>query len=161
MKKDLFIINHTEFGREEFEIANAKYNLYQDGNIWEFIVSIETSSGVLRDDKLANLIDAKPNLEATAILQHDDLEIIKGKIIRQEEGYDQDRDEILSNVYYFQHESVDDLQIEIIEVTNHHIVANVTGKGIINGSNGNHPDAEFVLHEVTFVHDPELKRGVM
>lgn len=65
------------------------------------------------------------------------------------------------NVYYFQHESVDDLQIEIVEVTKHHIVTNVTGKGIINGSNGNHPDAEFLLHEVTLVHDPKLKRGVM
>jgi hypothetical protein len=161
MKKDLFIINHAAFGREEFEIANAQYNLYQDGNIWEFVVSIETSSGIVRAEKLADVIDAKPNFEATAILQHDDLEIVKGKIIRQEVGYDNDRDEILSNVYYFQHESVDDLLIEIIEVNNLHIIANVTGKGIINGSNGNHPDADFEMREVAFLYDAKLKRGVM
>jgi len=162
MKKNIFIIVHSEFGTEEFEIKNARYNLHNpEGDIWEFTLSFDTGTAIKRADKLLEIIDARPNFEATAIIAPNDLDLHKGRVIYQKEGYDEDRQEILSNIYYFEHESVDDLRVEIIETRENEILANVTGKGIINGSNGNEPDAEFVLKEVSFIHDKDLFRDVM
>ncbi|MDR6784988.1 hypothetical protein ABIE26_003686 [Pedobacter africanus] len=162
MKKDIFVILHSKFGAEEFEIKNARYNLYNpEGNIWEFTLSFDTSAAIKRADKLEKVIDVKPNFEATVIIPPNDLDLQKGRLIYQKEGYDYEREEILSNIYYFEHQSVDDLRIEIVEIKEDKILANVTGKGIVNGSNGNEPDAEFILKEVSFTHDKELFRDVM
>lgn len=162
MKKDLFTIVHSEFGTEEFQIKNAKYNVYKaEDDIWEFTLSFETSAAIKRADKLQEAINAKPNFEATAILPSDDLELRKGRIIYQEEGYDEQRQEILSNFYYFEHESVEELRIEIISIKGNEILLNLTAKGIVNGSNGNQPDADFILKEVSFEHDKNLFRNVM
>ena len=162
MKKDIFVIVHSEFGTEEFEIKNARYNLYNpEGDIWEFTLGFDTGRAIKRANQLLEIIDAKPNFEATAIISSNELDLQKGRIIYQKEGYDEDRQEILSNIYYFAHESVDDLSIEIVEITENEILANVTGKGIINGSNRNGPDAEFILKEVRFIHDKKLFREVM
>jgi hypothetical protein len=162
MGKDIFIIAHSEFGMEEFEIKNARYNICEaEENIWEFTLSFDTQAALKRADKLEAIIEAKPNFEATAILASNELDLWEGRIILQEEGYDEEREEILSNIYYFSHESVDDLRIEILAVNKDEILVNLSGKGIVNRSNGNEPDAIFTLNAVKFIQDKKLTRGVM
>ncbi len=53
MKENIFEINHSEFGVEEFLIDEPKYNLYKsEDGIWEFILSFETSESIKRAKKI-------------------------------------------------------------------------------------------------------------
>lgn len=137
MKENIFEIKHSKFGSEEFQITSASYNLYlADDKYWELTFYLKADKALIRAKKLQEVLYAKPNFEATAILSPDNLQLQAGKIIYQKEGYDYERDEHLSNVYYFEHESVDEVEIELVEVKKDWIIANIKGIAIINGSNG-------------------------
>ncbi|MEM7102899.1 MAG: hypothetical protein AAF502_07215 [Bacteroidota bacterium] len=116
MKANIFEIQHTEFSSEEFVISEPKYNLYKsEVGIWEFTISFNTSKALKRSPKLKDLVHAEPNFEATALMDPKDLKLETGKVITQKQGYDYERDEHLSNVYYFSHNSAEELEITIIE----------------------------------------------
>ena len=112
-----------------------------------------------RSTELEDIVNAQPNFEATALLPEAELELVAGKIIIQKEGYDYNRDENLSNIYYFSHNSIEDLRIVFIEVTDDWIDAEISGQAVINGSNGNQPDAKISLR-AKFKRDKELRRGI-
>ena len=162
MKTNIFEIIHSEFGTEEFNIVNSKYNLYKsEEGIWEFTIYFDTSSPIKRSEELKKVIDAKPDFEATALLLPDDLKLYEGKIIHQKNGYDYKREEHLSNVYYFEHNSIEELEVKIIEYHKDWIILDIKGKAIINGSNGNDPDSELLIYQTKFNLDEKLKRDVM
>lgn len=162
MNTHTFIIVHAEFGIEEFEIKSARYHLYQaEGGFWELTLSIEAGAAIQRAGKLLDLIDARPSFEATAILNANQLDLYKGRQIEQKEGYDHQRGEVLSNGYYFTHERIEELHLEILDINVQEMLANVRAEGVINGSHGSEPDAEFILKEVSFKHDRSLFREVM
>ena len=117
MKENIFLITHSEFGDEEFVISDPRYNLYKtEDGVWEFTISFETSKSVKRAKELEDVIDAQPNFEATAIIPSDNPDLKSEKIILQKEGYDYKREENLSNIYYFEHNSVEELEVRIIEI---------------------------------------------
>jgi len=162
MKENIFEIKHSEFGDEEFEITESKYNLYKtEDGIWEFTICFDTLKSIKRAKALEGIIDPTPNFEATAILNSNDLTIDKGKIITQKEGYDSNREENLSNVYYFEHNSVEELEINVVEYNAEYLIINAKGKAIINGSNGNNPDSDLFIHLTKFELDKDLERGIM
>jgi hypothetical protein len=155
VKDNIFEIRHLEFGIEEFQITSAQYNIYQtDDNYWELTFPLK------RSEKLKEVIDAKPHFEVTAVLSSDNLKLEAGKTIYQKEGYDYERDEHLSNIYYFAHESIEDVEINIVEFESEWLIANIKGIAIINGSNGNKPDAELSVHNTKFHLDENLTRGI-
>ena len=136
-------ILHDEFGKELFHIQNAKYNLCQvEKNRWEFVVYIDTDYSIKRSKELEEIVHAEPTIEATAILNSESSELTERMVIAQKSGYDYSRDEYLSNIYYFSHETVEDFRFEIIEITDNSIVAKMDGKCVINGSNGMEPDSD-------------------
>lgn len=160
MQTGLLSIEHMEFGLEQFKIDDARCNLYKDDDgVWEFVVSVSASKAVKRSSELEDVVNAQPNFEATAILPESELELVVGKVIAQKEGYDYKRDENLSNIYYFSHNSIEDLRIELLEVTDDWIEAELSGQAVINGSNGNEPDAKISLR-TKFKRDKELRRGI-
>ena len=162
MKEDIFEIQHSNFGNEEYFISNANYNIYQtEEGIWEFVICFETSKAVKRADKLAERTTVLQNFEATAVLDPKDIKLETGKIIIQKQGYDEDREEYLSNFYYFEHNSVEELEIKIVAYHADYIIINAIGKAIVSRSNGNEPDSELVIHSTRFQLDKELERGVM
>ncbi|HQU85643.1 MAG TPA: hypothetical protein PKY59_21085 [Pyrinomonadaceae bacterium] len=159
-KESVFEINHSKFGTEEFHIVSAKYNIYRVAdNIWEFVVSFKTDKSLLRTKELEKLLDAKPNFEAAVLLSSGDIELKEGKSIFQKEGYDYERDENLSNIYYFEHNSVEELSIDIIELSKEWIALNINGKAIIVGSNGVNPDANLKIVNTKFYLDNNLFRS--
>lgn len=159
MKKNTLEVRHSELGIEEFTISEAKYNLYQNNKgIWEFFVTLETSIALKRSNKLENIVNAKPNLEVASILQPENLNLEAGRKIIQKEGYDYNRDEHLSFFYYFTYENIEEFVLELLEVEANRIKANAEGKTIVNGSNGNNPDAELFIYNTTFFLDKNSQR---
>ncbi|KXX71143.1 hypothetical protein [Flammeovirga sp. SJP92] len=162
MKENIWEIKHLEFDIEEFKIKDAKYNIYKgEDGVWEMTICFEESTPIKRDKELEKIIDPVPNFEATALLTADTLELKVGRKIYQKEGYDNEREENLSNVYYFEHSSVEELEIELLDVNETWMKANVKGKTLINGSNGNLPDADFLIQNTIFKLDKTLERSVM
>lgn len=160
VKENVFEINHPKFGTEEFHIVSAKYNIYKFAdNVWEFLVSFKTDKSLLRAKELEKLLDAKPDFEAVALLSSDDIKLKAGKKIFQKEGYDYERDENLSNIYYFEHNSVEELSIDVIEISNEWNALNITGKAIIVGSNGSKPDADLKIVNTKFYLDTNITRS--
>ena len=161
MKENIFEIKHSKFGVEEFQINSARYNHYQtDVDYWELVFYLEANNPIKRSEKLIEVIDAKPNFEVTAISFIENFTLEAGKTIYQKEGCDYERDEHLSNVYYFAHESIDNVEIEIVKIEKELLVANIKGIAVINGSNGNKPDAELNVYNTTFHLDKSLTRIV-
>ncbi len=159
---NVFVIEHDEFGREAFHMVAAQYNLYQtEDGIWEFTLSFRTDDALVRAPGLADVIDARPNFEATALLPADDLALTPGRVITQAQGYDYERDEHLSNIYYFEHNDVEALVVTIHAITPTELVADVQGRAVINGSNGLLPDATLSIQAGRFQLAPDLQRGVM
>ncbi len=154
---------HDEFGREEFVVAKGTYNLIEvNPELWEFTIYFETSRALTRVKELENAIsDPEPHFEATALLEKTSLRLFEGKIIEQKESWDYDREENLSNVYYFEHANLEDLRIEIVESGTEFLKALVSGRTLINGSNGNNPDATIETTSITFYKDKTLERSVM
>lgn len=160
MNPDILSIEHMEFGLEQFRISEAACNLYKtETGIWEFVVTVYSEEALIRSKELENIVDALPNFEATALLPDDGLDLIAGKTIAQKEGYDYDRDENLSNIYYFSHNSIEDLRVELLEVTDDWIDAKLMGEALINGSNGSLPDSTISLR-TKFKRDKDLRRGI-
>lgn len=161
MKLNVLSIEHQEFSLEEFRVEKANYNLYQSerGGVWEFVVKVSSGQSIIRTAALQEILEEpEPSFEATAIVSGE-IELVAGQIISQSAGYDYERGENLSNVYYLMHESLEELQLELIEVTDSWIEMNVSGMAIINGSNGSNPDSKISVRAI-FVRDPNLKRGV-
>jgi hypothetical protein len=153
-------IEHLDFGLEQFRVDDASCNLYQsEDGIWEFVVNVSSSAAIKRSKELEDITPAEPNFEATALLHEDHLDLVVGRVITQKEGYDYERDENLSNIYYFSHNSIEELRIEITEVTDEWIDAKLTGSAVINGSNGVDPDSKISLR-AKFKRDQSLKRGI-
>lgn len=162
MNKDILEIEHSKFTKEQFYIDKMRYNLYlTEGGILEFVIGFESSDALQRDQELALAVDAKPDFEATALLETNKTALTSGDMIEQQEGYDYNREEVLSNFYYFGHESIENLTIEILEARPGYIVVNLSGETIVDGSNGNDPDAKLTLKEVRFNLDKNFQRGVM
>ncbi|MDO6598181.1 hypothetical protein Q4512_14755 [Oceanihabitans sp. 2_MG-2023] len=157
-KKDELIIQHEEFGEELFHIENAKYNLYEvEKNRWEFVIYIETDFAIKRSKELEKVVHAEPTIEVTAILNSAEPKLTEKMIIPQKSGYDYSRDEYLSNIYYFSHETVEDFRIEILEIKANSIIAKMDGKCVINGSNGLEPDSK-ISTTTEFIIDKNFKR---
>lgn len=160
MKSDILEINHSEFGIEKFRISAPRYNLYEsEDGVWEFIIHLTTSETIQRVQELEDVIDPSPSIEATAVLSKEEINLKEGTHIHQKQGYDYDRDENLSVLYYFSYNSIENLTIEVLKVVQDHIILNVTGETIVNGSNGNDPDAKIYMHETKFLLDQNLKRS--
>jgi hypothetical protein len=161
MKEGVLEIRHTKYGPEEFVISDPRYNIYQsEDGIWEFTIQFETEKCIKRAKEFADLIDAAPEFEATAILSPDSLELAQGRVITQKSGYDEEREEYLSNIYYFDHNTVEELEIRILEYRSDWLVLEVKGKALINGDNGFEPDAELLIYRTRFALDKELRRGI-
>lgn len=157
-KKAELTIQHEEFGEELFHIESAKYNLYEvEKKRWEFVIYIETDSAIKRAKELEKVVHAEPTIEVTAILNSDKPELTKAMVISQKSGYNYERDEYLSNIYYFSHETVEDFRFEILELNENSLIAKMNGKCVINGSNGLKPDAK-ILTTTEFKLDKNLKR---
>ncbi len=161
MNTNLLHLNHHDLGTEEFSITNPRYNLYQsDDGIREFVIAFETDRAVKRVKELEEVIDPLPNFEATVLIPAHKTEPGPGSRLEQAEGYDYERDEHLSNFYYFSHDSIEALEVEILEAIGHDLRMTVKGKTIVNGSNGNEPDADLLVESVIFRHDGDLERAV-
>jgi hypothetical protein len=157
----LLSIQHLKHGLEQFKVKDARCNLYQhkDG-VWEFVVKVVGGEATRRAKKLEEArADAMPKFEATALLPADELELVAGRVVTQREAFDHKRNVHLSNLYYFTHNSVDDLRVELIEVTDEWIDARVTGKALVNGDDGMEPDATISVR-VKFKRDKELRREI-
>jgi hypothetical protein len=154
-------IQHLKHGLEQFKVKDARCNLYQDKDgVWEFVVNVTSGEETQRAKKLAAAKpDAAPGFEATALLPADDLELVAGRVVTQREAFDHKRSVHLSNMYYFTHNSVEELRVELIEVTDKRIDAKVTGKALVNGDNGMEPDATISVR-VKFKRDMELRREI-
>jgi hypothetical protein len=158
-EQEVLSIRHSEFGLEKFRIQDARCNLYQgDDGIWEFVFKVQSSDALLRSKELDQTSDGKPHLEATFVLPDDKIELSEGRSIYQPDGYDRIRDENITNLYYFSHNSIEELRVELITVTTDTVDARLSGEGVINGSNGTRPDSKFSL-QATFTRDPTLERS--
>lgn len=74
-------------------------------------------------------------------------------------GYDYERGENLSNLYYFSHNAIEDVRIKLVDVTDEWIDAELTGETLINGSVGTKPDSKISLR-ARFQRDKGLRRGI-
>lgn len=160
MNENELIIKHLEFEEEKFQIINPVYNINKrtDG-VFEFTIGFDTNNALKRDTELKKVVNSNPNFEATAIISADDQKLKEGQVVFQKEGYDYDIDENLSVLYYFGHESVEELRVEILDIDEKWIIVNIQGKAIVNGSNGDFPDAELFVYKTKFYRDNEFARG--
>lgn len=157
-KKDELTIQHEEFGEELFHIESAKYNLYEvEKDRWEFVIYIDTDSAIKRSKELEKVVHAEPTIEVTAVLNSTESKLRESMTISQKSGYDYSRDEYLSNIYYFSHETVEDFRFEILELKEDYLIAKMEGNCVINGSNGLKPDSK-ISTTTEFKLDKNLKR---
>ena len=152
------ILQFETLGEERFQIEEATYNIVETDGCIEFTISIECGEAIARVADLEEVYDPDIAFEATALLQPGERELKAGQIIRQHEGYDHKREENLSNMLYFSHEAIDELEVHIHSVEKDAIIATVSAVTTIDGDEH---DARMLLENVRFVHDPELERGVM
>lgn len=154
MESGVLVIHYPGAGEDKFSVDEARFNLSQsDEGIWEFVINVTTDKALARSKHLEMIDDPQPNFEATALLKPDNLALPAGKIITQPKGYDPKRKEILSNFYYFSHESVEDLKVSILDSEADWIEAEVEGKVRLKG------EARIELR-TKFQRDPSLKRGI-
>ena len=157
--ESVLAFNHVAFGREEFEVDSARFNIYDsDDGVAEFTVVVSAGK-CLKPSELQDVATGNPWFEATAIVANSDLELHPRLVIRQDEGYDYCREINLSNIFYLSHSNVEDLKIEILNVGETSIEAIITGSAVINGSLLTNPDARFSLH-TELRHDEGVERGV-
>ncbi|EZH73795.1 hypothetical protein ATO12_17840 [Aquimarina atlantica] len=162
-KKEIVSLIHDEFGKEEFLVSKANYNLIEvESDLWEFTIYFETKDSLSRVSELEEAIsEPNPHFEATALLDKSSLNLNEGAVIEQVESWDENREENLSNVYYFEHASLENLKVEILKSDTEFIEALISGRTLINGSNGNKPDATVKTTPITFKKDKNLERSVM
>lgn len=158
MSESILYMNHVDFGEETFRIVNPRYNLYQsEDGIWEFVICLQTDKAIKRAKELEEVIDPLPNFEATVVMPKGNLQLDPGRKLLQLEGYDYERDEHLSNFYYFNHNSVEVLEVEIHEVIDKDLRLTVKGKAIVNTTE---PDADLLIESVVFMHDEAMERDI-
>lgn len=157
---DTLYIKHKDFEEEAFELKSASYNFYEveDSDLLEFVIKIEIEKAISRDAELESAFNALPNIEATAVMASSSFKLEKGTKIFQEFGYDEEREENLSILYYFAHNSIEKLEINILDIENSSIKATVSGVSAINSGDWQNPDARFQL-ETRFIRDEELRRS--
>jgi len=162
-KQEIVSLIHDEFGKEEFLVSKANYNLIEvEPNLWEFTIYFETTESLTRVPELEEaILEPNPHFEATALLDTSSLNLYKGKVIEQTESWDENREENLSNVYYFEHTGLEKLRVEILESDTKFIKALISGRTLINGSNHNNPDTTIKTTPITFKKDKTLERSVM
>lgn len=154
------IIRHDDFKEESFLLKSAHFNHYtvENSDLTEFVIKLEIKEAITRDPELESVFNAVPNLEATAVIKSSDFKLEKGMKIFQEFGYDNEREENLSILYYFQHNSIENLEIEVLEINGSNIKAKVSGVSAINSGNWQEPDAKIII-ETTFTRDENLRRS--
>ena len=159
-ESDTLYIKHDDFAEESFTLKSATYNYYQleDSDLMEFVIKVEIEKALSRDPELQSAFNSNPNLEATAVIPSSSFKLEKGTRIFQEFGYDNDRDENLSVLYYFAHNSIEQLEIKVMELNDTSIKAQVSGVSAINSGDWQKPDAHIRL-EANFSRDPNLKRS--
>lgn len=156
---EVLVIRHLEFGLEKFRVQDARCNLHQEeGGVWEFVFSARSKGAILRSEELNDTIDAEPHLEATFVIRDGDIGLREGRTIYQPDGYDRVREENITNFLYFSHNSIEELRVELIRVSEDSIDALLTGEAVINGSNGTRPDSKFSLR-AKFKRDANLVRS--
>lgn len=157
---DTLFIKHDDFAEESFALQSATYNYYQveDSDLMEFVIKVEVEKALSRDPELQSAFNANPNIEATAVIPVSAFKLEEGTRIFQEFGYDSDRDENLSILYYFAHNSIEQLEIKVLELEETSMKAQVSGVSAINSGDWQKPDASIRL-ETTFRRDPDLKRS--
>ncbi|MBL6446745.1 hypothetical protein JMN32_10510 [Fulvivirga sp. 29W222] len=162
-KQEIVSLIHDEFGKEDFLVSKASYNLIEvASDLWEFTVYFETTDSLTRVPELEEAIsEPKPHFEATALLDKSSSSLYEGKVIEQVQSWDENREENLSNVYYFEHANLENLRIEILEADTTFIKALISGRTLINGSNGNNPDATIETTPIKLIKDKTLERSVM
>ena len=161
MDKNIFEIRYVKYGVEEFEMIEPEYNLHKtDDGSWEFIVCFEKAKVIKRVKELEEVIDAEIHFEVTAVISADDLELKVGKVITQKEGYDYKRDINLSNIYYFEHEPVENLRIELVEVSQNYIIINLIAETVISDYRSGKPDAKLYIEKGKFNLNKKRIRGV-
>ena len=158
MENNILEINHFKFGIERFVIDKPKYNLYKSkSGAWKIILSFTTSKAINTSKALEELVFADPYFEAI-ILLNNNLTLKRGNVT-QKQGYDYENDENSTIFYYFDYQSIEEIKIKLLEVTKDFIIADIQGKTIINGSNGNNPDAELSIRKTTFMLDKKLNKS--
>ncbi|WP_196888989.1 hypothetical protein [Aureivirga sp. CE67] len=161
MNKNKLEIIHSEFGIEEFEINKPIYNIYKSSDSWELVLYFKCDKAIKRSKKLEEIIDVKPNFEISFTLDDENLNLEKGTTFFSLEGYDYDKDEYLTNLYYFEHNTIDNLKLEVLEKKNNSLTVNIEGEAIINGSNGNKPDSKLKVVNLEFILDKKYNRTIM
>ena len=157
---DILIIKHKDFAEESFELKSASYNYYEveDADLLEFVIKIELEKALSRDPELESAFNSLPNIEATALVSASTFKLEKGTRIFQEFGYDEERDENLSILYYFAHNSIEKLEIQVLDIDANSLKAKVSGESAINSGDWQNPDASFEL-ETSFIRDSDLSRS--
>jgi hypothetical protein len=159
MDRDLLWIEHSAYGVETFCVGVARFNVYRrDDGRWELVLDISTSRDVSRSARLEEMCDrALPHIEASLLL-HSEPALAKSTVIVQQRGYDAESNENLTQLFYFGHESIEEMRVELVDVANGCIDADVSGLTIVNGSNKGAPDAKFCVR-TRLVHDVRLRRS--
>ncbi|MFT0211869.1 hypothetical protein VQ643_04540 [Pseudomonas sp. F1_0610] len=156
---NLLLIEHMEFASEQFAINDAKFNQYRNNaGQWEFILAFNNAQPVQVCNELAELIQAEPDFEVTLMSPIEE-PLEKGHLLYQAAGYCEQLNECLTNFYYFAHENVEKIKIELLEAEPERLKLNLSGMTIVNGSNGKHCDARLTLKEVIFQRDTQLERS--
>lgn len=136
-------IAHQAFENECFEIKSATYNYYkiENSDCIEFVFKIDLENEIHRDKTLQESFPGLPDLEVSAIIQSSDFTLEKGTKIVQAFGYDEERQENLSVLYYFSHNSVENLQLEIVACNESSIKVHIKGESAIHSGDWQNPDA--------------------
>jgi hypothetical protein len=160
MKPDVLYIEHIHDGLEMFKVVTGRCNLRKaEGEVWEFTVVVQSGEAIQRSEELARVQNTKPHFEATAILQPHDLALKPGRVITQMDSFDRIRQVNLSNYYYWGHDSIVGLKVELIEVSDDWIDALITGTVVVHGFSIDNPEARLSVR-TKLRRDNELRRGV-
>ena len=125
-------------------------------DIWELNFSFRTSDQLTFTETLKEF-GRQPNVEATVVLKAADAKLTVGQVLKQDQGYDYDRDENLSNLYYFNHQSIEKVEVTILEINDASIVVDFKGEAIVDNYGAGVPDAK--LHaNLELPRDPEWRR---
>lgn len=163
LKKDILYIDFIskEFGSEQFAIKNQQYNFYPvDDDLWELSFQLHSAKELVRDKELKEVLDALPNLEATVLVPEHQIDLYQGQHFYQQSGYDYATDEYMTNFYYFEHETIEHLEIELLLLGENSITAAIQGEVNINNNRSNEPDARIKVL-TTFRLNDAMERGVM
>jgi len=158
---NVLIIKHQNDEEEIFEMLNPLYSLQDENDgIWEFTIFFENTKPITRAKEFEEIIDVDIIFDATVLLAADNIDLKVGKTMFQEEGYDYNRDINLSNFYYYEHNNIEAVNIEIVKVHNDYLILNINAKTIINCCKNNKPYADLIIKNGKFMFTKEPLRSV-